>query len=77
MIAINKESFSARQSFTFSPIALFTPRNFWYFNTGVTNYLCNICNIYTSYIEYNISQAIESICGSIMFIDKGIIRLNI
>lgn len=57
-------------------IASFAYKNAWYFDMGATNHCCNLCNIFTSYTEFIIFQAIENIGGSINFLDKDTIRLN-
>lgn len=77
MTAITKDEFSACESSTTSPMALFAHKNSWYFDTGATNHLCNTRDAFTSYTEFNIPQAREDIGGSIKSMGKGTLRLNV
>ena len=57
-------------------MTLFAHKNFWYFDTGVTNHLYNGRNTFTSYTKFTIPQAVEGIGKSITFLYKSILRLN-
>lgn len=77
MTVISKNNFSLFESIVSLAMALFTHKNAWYFNLGITNYLYNACDIFIIHTKFTISQVIEGIGRSISFLGKSMIRLNV
>lgn len=77
MTAMIKNDFLAYKLFTTLRMTLFIYKSSLYFDTNTINHLYNVCNIFTSYTEFNISLFIKSISRSIKSMGKGIIYLNV
>ncbi len=77
MVATSNNDSSAFESSATSPIAMFVPKNSWYFDTGATNYLCNAHSAFTSYTKFTIPEAIEDIGRSISSLGKSTVRPNV
>lgn len=77
MTIINNSRFSSHIPFLILPMALFARKISWYYNTRVTNYLCNIRNAFISYTNFTTHQPIKDIGASIMFLGIDSIYLNI
>lgn len=77
IIAIHNDSFSFSTLFLTLFMTTFISKNSWYYNTRAINHFCNIYNIFITSTKFTISQPIEDISESILFLSIDIISLNI